>query len=107
MCEGFVHRILSKQRTGKDYAELHTWIEGDSKGVGHRAERHHYSTKLRKEIFEKYGAEGVGEWLFHIALDNLNTLSKHEKIHKNKTATVHKFTFNFLSKKGYVDYKTE
>jgi hypothetical protein len=71
-----VHCAISKKRTGKDYKELHEWIdEGhNERGVDHRAKRHYYTAELRKEVENRFGGkEAVSEWLFHIALDNLDT----------------------------------
>ena len=72
------HTAISKKRTGKGYDELHQWIDEGSKVLGkcHRIERHAQSSDYEKYIEKKYGKKGVIEWLFHIALDNLETANK-------------------------------
>ena len=55
---------------------MHKWIDDnkDDKSVDHRSAKHFYSKELKKEISENFGGpEAVSEWLFHIALDNLDT----------------------------------
>ena len=87
------HCIISLQRTGFDFAELHHWIdhhpEAKGLGVDHRIERHAYTNKDRNTI-KKYwdqkrgagwGDKAVIEWLFHIAIDNISTAFKLSKSH--------------------------
>lgn len=71
-----VHCAISVKRTGKSYKELHRWIDfnSDERGVNHRNKNHFYSDELKQLISNQFGgAEAVSEWLFHIALDNLDT----------------------------------
>jgi hypothetical protein len=59
------HLKASMERTGKDYKEVHEWIDGDPEK---KAERHDI-TKIHefgKMIEEKYGEEGVREYIQHI-----------------------------------------
>jgi len=75
-----VHCAISKKRTGKSYSELHEWIDDQSFtklcGVNHRRYRHHYTIKDENYIRRRWGDGAVIEWLFHIALDNLETAHK-------------------------------
>lgn len=80
---------MSKRRTKRDFRSLHEWIDADSKelGVDHRIKRHAFNKKDEKTIWEFWEAKerGLGnkaviEWLFHIALDNLQTAYKKAKI---------------------------
>lgn len=60
------HLMTSKERTGKEYREIHEWID-DSDPVT-KAQRHDI-TKIYEngKIFEeKYGAEGLQEYIQHI-----------------------------------------
>jgi len=95
------HEAISHQRTGKIYAELHKWID-EFKGVNHREKRHYYTKTYRDFIFKNFGGhEAVSEWLFHIALDNLNTSIKNDKIHNLSNTNFHKFGFE---ENGYIHY---
>jgi len=68
------HCFLSKLRTEKNYAELHKWIDIDKeKGSDHRQTNHYYSKELRDYIINKWDKKAAVEWLFHIAIDNLQT----------------------------------
>lgn len=73
-----IHRKISKERTGKGYDGLHEWIDEHHKelGINHRVKRHAYNKEDEKYVREWWGEEGVVEWLFHIALDNLETAYK-------------------------------
>jgi len=84
------HCKISIIRTGKDYRDLHEWIDEnkDDKSVDHRSQKHFYTTKLKDEVSIKFGgkfggAEAVSEWLFHIALDNLDTSVKNDYTYKH------------------------
>lgn len=70
------HRAISKIRTNKTYEELHKWIDdnNEERGVNHRNKNHAYTDELKNFVSNKFGgSEAVSEWLFHIALDNLDT----------------------------------
>lgn len=62
-----VHLKESMERTGKEYRELHEWIDDPS-----LKPEHHDITKIlqyAKEIEGRWGAEGVQEFLNHIQTD--------------------------------------
>lgn len=59
------HLKVSMERTGKDYREVHEWLDGDPEK---KAERHDI-TKIHeygKTIEEKYGKEALQEYIQHI-----------------------------------------
>ena len=96
MPSGKIHRAISENRTEKDFAELHKWIDKDEKGHGveHRKEKHYYTNEWRDEVFRKFGGNiAVSEWLFHIALDNLDTSVTNDWMHKLSDSNIHKFGF--------------
>lgn len=80
------HCAISLKRTGFDFKELHQWIDAPLKELGynHRTKRHSYNEKEEKFIEEYWnkkkgegwGKKAVVEWLFHIALDHLQTAFK-------------------------------
>lgn len=73
-----IHCIISRLRTGQEYKELHQWMDEGTKFLkhNHRLERHFYTEEYKDFITEKWGKKAVVEWLFHIALDNLETANK-------------------------------
>lgn len=79
-----IHCAISKKRTGIDFQELHHWMDEPTERLGynHRKVRHYYNTKDEKAIREFWdqkgglGEKAVVEWLFHIALDNIETAFK-------------------------------
>lgn len=81
-----VHCALSKERTGFPFAELHRWVDMSARnpGVNHRKKRHYYNLRDHKTIQDYWdekkgkgwGEKAVVEWLFHIAMDNLETAYK-------------------------------
>jgi len=102
-----VHCAISKKRTGKNYEELHNWIDhsGKKEGVDHRTENHAFNTTDRDHILKEWGQEGVVEWLFHIAVDNLYTAFKESrKLDKNSDNL---FFIGFNDWKRFVNYKAE
>lgn len=77
-------------------------------GVNHRLERHSYNLteeKTIKDYWDKkkgdgWGNKAVVEWLFHIALDNLETAFKRSfKAYKKNTYNYFAFGFD---KSGYI-----
>jgi hypothetical protein len=73
------HCKISKERIKtKDFKELHEWMDESQKyfGENHRTERHTLNDVYLNYVKEKWGNEGVIEWLFHIAIDNLETANK-------------------------------
>lgn len=60
------HVAISRERTGKEYRELHTWI--DDADTKTKAE-HHDITRIfvfGRRIEKQYGQEGLNEYLQHI-----------------------------------------
>ena len=59
------HLKTSIERTGKDYKDVHEWIDGDP---AKKAERHDITRiyEYGKMIEEKYGKEAVQEYIKHI-----------------------------------------
>ena len=70
------HCRISELRTGNKYEELHKWMDQFSLelGVNHRAKRH--GLKDIPEVHEKWGEEGVEEFLIHIVSDYQDTTNK-------------------------------
>lgn len=104
MPSGKVHCAISKKRTGFDFADLHHWIDEDNDdlGVDHRKKRHSFNradAKQIKDYWDKtkgngWGEKAVVEWLFHIALDNLDTAFKmSKKVYKSNTYNYLEFGF--------------
>lgn len=84
------------------FKELHEWIDedNDDRGVNHRSKKHYYTKELKDEVSKKFGgAQAVSEWLFHIALDNLDTYYTNEWNFNNKRKNFIKFGF---SRSGYI-----
>lgn len=59
------HLKTSMERTGKDYKEVHEWIDGDPEK---KAERHDITKiyEYGKMIEEQYGEEARQEYIRHI-----------------------------------------
>ena len=91
------HCEISKKRTKKEYRGLHEWIDAPKKELGknHRIERHADNEFYRDFIKKKWGEKAVIEWLYHIAIDNLQTAFKtsHE-IYGDKTYNYHRFALS-------------
>ncbi|MEO5332047.1 MAG: hypothetical protein H7839_08490 [Magnetococcus sp. YQC-5] len=62
-----IHLQRSLARTGKEYREIHEWIDEP----GRKAERHDLGMILEnaKMWTERYGEEGAREYLFHLQDD--------------------------------------
>lgn len=60
-----LHVKTSIERTGKEYGEVHEWLDGDPKK---KAERHDITKiyEYGKMIEEKYGKEALQEYIQHI-----------------------------------------
>ena len=65
------HFKLSLKRTGKEYRELHEWVEGFNSTKEEKEERHDILKipKFLSFIEKKFGKEGVQEYLYHIKED--------------------------------------
>lgn len=97
-----IHEAISKKRTGETYADLHKWID-EGKGVNHRRERHFYTTKYKDHVLNNFGGhEAVSEWLFHIALDNLNTSVINDRDFGVAETNLFKIGFE---ENGYIHYE--
>jgi len=109
------HCAISKKRTRFAFGELHEWIDKDAKttGVDHRKERHYFNLEDQKTIKDYWderkgkgwGEKAIVEWLFHIALDNLDTayqLSLKEGSYGQKTFNCIEVVFK---RNGYIDCK--
>jgi hypothetical protein len=73
------HCAISKKRTkGDECRELHKWMDEATESLkhNHRLERHFYTQEYKEFIEKKWGSRAVVEWLFHIAIDNLETANK-------------------------------
>lgn len=72
------HCKISKARTGNEFRELHKWMDEATEylGADHRIERHFFTQEYKNYIKNKWTDKAVVEWLFHIALDNLETANK-------------------------------
>jgi len=107
MPSGKVHRAISKKRTGKYYEKLHQWIDDNKEnpGVDHRNKNHYYTKELRQYVYTNFGGnEAVSEWLFHIALDNLDTSVTNDWMHDISASNFHKFGFQV---DGFIHYEED
>jgi len=108
-----IHFVLSRKRTkGNSYEKLHKWIDKNyevDKDVNHRNNgRHIYTEENRKFIYLNFGGdEAVSEWLFHIAIDNLNTSVINDWKTGISLSNFHKFGFgdkNPDNNNGFIYY---
>ena len=107
MPSGKIPQAISRKRTGKSYDKLHCWIDDnkDDKSVNHRSKNHHYSEDLRKYVYSNFGGhEAVSEWLFHIAMDNLDTSVTNDWMHGVSGSNYHRFGF---LENGFIFYDEE
>lgn len=107
------HCAISRKRTDFAFRGLHEWIDEDAKNVGvsHRKKRHYFNLKDQKTIKDYWnktkgkgwGEKAIVEWLFHIAIDNLETaykLSLKEGSYGRNTYNCMQVVFN---PNGYID----
>ncbi len=106
------HCAISKKRTGYSFSDLHRWIDDPSKdrGINHRVKRHSFNENDAKKIKDYWnnkkgkgwGQKAVIEWLFHIAIDNLDTAFKWS----NKSFSYGDNAYNYmefgLNRSGYI-----
>lgn len=61
------HVAASLERTGKEYKEVHEWIDDPE----NKNERHDFTRVLEfaKMFTEKYGEEAAQEYVFHLSDD--------------------------------------
>ena len=71
-------KISLKRTKDKEFRELHKWIDEGQKFLkhNHRMERHFFTQEYKEYIEKKWGQKAVVEWLFHIAIDNMETANK-------------------------------
>ena len=106
------HCAISKKRTGCSFSELHRWIDEPYKKLGknHRTERHYLNDKDMRAIknyWDKkkgkgWGQKAIVEWLFHIALDNLDTAFKFSKQSWSYGENAYNFMEFGLNRSGYI-----
>ena len=74
------HYVTSIRRTGKDYADLHNWIDDAEK----KYERHDFKKiwAFGAVISAQFGEEGVHEYIEHLREDMENKISKLVPEHK-------------------------
>lgn len=77
------HRTASLERTGKDYIEVHEWLDGNPEK---KAERHDITRMYEygKHIEKRYGKEALQEYILHIH-DDLKAKFEHIKQDLDKT----------------------
>lgn len=65
------HASLSLKRTGKEYREVHEWMDGKELSQRERLERHKISNipKFLPSAEKTFGKEGAQEYLLHIEDD--------------------------------------
>lgn len=76
------HLKVSMERTGKEYREVHEWLDGDPEK---KAERHDI-TKIHeygRMMEEKYGKEALQEYIQHIH-DDVKAKFEHIKLDLEK-----------------------
>ncbi|MDD4083274.1 MAG: hypothetical protein PHD05_07840, partial [Sphaerochaetaceae bacterium] len=88
------------------------WIDedGDHLGINRRTKRHAYNTKEEKQIKDYWdkkkgkgwGDKAVVEWLFHIAMDNLETAFKRSKKGYRKNNIYNFFKVGMLPDSKYL-----
>ncbi len=84
------HCKISVARTGRTYADLHSWMDKYCKelGVRHREKRHDPADS--EYVRRRWGNEGVEEFHVHIIVDYKETTSKllkileHVKVEKDR-----------------------
>jgi hypothetical protein len=75
------HRRSSISRTGKDYKELHKWMDKHQKELGIEHRKCNHNVEDIPYVEKRWGEEGVKEFLIHIAEDYKDTNKKLEKIY--------------------------
>ena len=65
------HYKLSLKRTGKEFRQVHEWLDGKDLSISERIERHDIANipKFLPVIEEKFGNDGVKEFVQHIKDD--------------------------------------
>jgi hypothetical protein len=70
------HIQLSLKRTGKEYRELHEWLDGKNISYKERLSRHNINniSKLLPVVEKRFGKDGVREYIQHIKDDCNNNI---------------------------------
>jgi hypothetical protein len=107
------HCAISEKRTGYAFGRLHEWIDEDAEelGVDHRKRRHYFNRRDQREIRDYWdakkgkgwGEKAVVEWLFHIALDNLETAYKLSLNKGSYGANTYNYIGVVLNPNGYIN----
>ena len=91
------------ERTGSPYTELHKWMDEHCAELGkdHRMHRHALNQEDLNYVKENFGGDkAVVEWLFHSAIDSLETAYKISKQVYGES------TYNFImmgfAKNGFI-----
>jgi uncharacterized protein len=89
MPELHVHIQSSLNRTGKEYREVHQWIDNPET----KHERHDFSQVLEnaKMFTEQYGEEAAKEYVLHLVEDLRCRFTKVLGEHQNLTADCLKY----------------
>jgi len=104
-----IHCKISEERTGKKFEHLHRWIDEPQKekGINHRTERHSFNIKEANYIRYKWGERAVVEWLFHIAIDNLETAFKEANKIYRKNNVYNFFKFGLIPDSKFIFFDFE
>jgi len=91
------HFTTSLNRTGKDYADLHRWIDD----AEHKNERHDFTRiwDFSPKIAEQYGEEGVREYIEHLREDMETKFKKIRHEYKDAMAAAQEY-FGIKRKEG-------
>lgn len=70
------HYESSRKRTGKEYREVHEWLDSNDPD---KAAEHHDITRMHEHgrmIEEQYGSEALAEYIEHVREDVHSKLSR-------------------------------
>ena len=90
------HYASSFERTGKEWKEVHDWVDEPA----HKNERHDFTriADFTPVIYEKFGDEGVKEYINHIREDMDKKFAKLKKEYEEKMADAYAY-FGIRGKK--------
>ncbi len=91
------HFETSIGRTGKDYADLHRWIDD----AEHKNERHDFTRiwDFSPQIVAQYGEEGVKEYIEHLREDKEKKFKKIRHEYKDAMQNAYVY-FGIAPKEG-------
>lgn len=70
------HIKSSKRRSGREYKEVHEWLDGSRLSYSERLSRHHPSRENLAIVRKQFGSGGMVEYLHHLDEDHVqNPLS--------------------------------